>query len=146
MWGGLCDRRNVAEASIVDDRESGAVDRVWSGCGGALGRERQSAMVMEGGKRCWRRRSRNHRNLFPLSGMGNPTSPAPVSEEGFGHNRSKAYCFQARPVTYAHLSVFLHQFVCINSSKMTGNFPEVWNCNRLLSKLNRFICNYTFCV
>lgn len=31
MWRGLCDRRNVAEASIVDDRESGAVDRVWSG-------------------------------------------------------------------------------------------------------------------
>lgn len=42
----------MAEASIVDDGESGAVDRVWSGCEGegALGRERQSAMAMEGGK------------------------------------------------------------------------------------------------
>lgn len=51
MWGGLCDRRNGAEASIVDDRESGAVDRVRSGDEErALGRERQSAMAVEGGK------------------------------------------------------------------------------------------------
>ena len=32
-------------------------------------------------------------------------------------------------------------YIFINSSKMTGNFPAVFNFNRLLLKLSRFICN-----
>lgn len=81
MWGALCEllsgRRNVAEASIVDDRESGAVDRVGSGQQEEEGLGAGETIGDGGGRRekrcCWRR-SRNHRNLFPLSGMGNPIS------------------------------------------------------------------------
>ena len=37
--------------------------------------------------------------------------------------------------------LYLSQVYSIDSSRMMGNFPDVFNFNRLFLKLNRFICN-----
>ena len=50
---------------------------------------------------------------------------------------------QFQPVTCRHLSDLLDLFevYSIDSSKMSGNIPEVLNFNRVFLNLNRFICN-----
>ena len=60
-----------------------------------------------------------------------------------GHNLSRSYCFHVRLVTCCDLSTFLYyiEVFSINSSKLVGNFLEVYNFNWLSLKLNRLICN-----
>ena len=59
------------------------------------------------------------------------------------HDWSRSPCTQVQPVTCWHLSVFLYWIgvYSINSSKMISKFLEVLNFNRLILKLNLFICD-----
>ena len=65
--------------------------------------------------------------------------PGEISER----DRSKSKCFQVQPGTCGDLSVSLYYFevYSIDSYKMIGNLPEVFNFNQLFLKLNWVICN-----
>ena len=80
-----------------------------------------------------------YRNLCNLHG-----TPS-VSEEVFGHYRSRSQCFQ---VNRLHIDdifrIFFINFEVhsINSSETIGNFPKALNFNRLFLELNWFIYHY----
>ena len=68
----------------------------------------------------------------------------PVVGKIFGHNQPVEILVFASPTGNMFTSSgspLLNWVYSINSSKMVGNFPALFNFNRLFLKLNRFICN-----